>query len=188
MVESEHDSEAHDGDEQQGQAFGLNAELYGQLRRLAHFHLRSHKKDITLNCTALVHEAFLKLQASKSEIPASPSSYASVASMAMRQILVDYVRSKKTQKSGGGAVHVTLQESAVAAESPTFDLLELDEAMQRLGAKDELLERLVVLRFFAGFSTAETAVALERSQRSVERDWARARVYLYRELNMNHGA
>ena len=108
--------------------------------------------------------------------------------MAMRQILVDYVRSKKTQKSGGGAVHVTLQESAVAAESPTFDLLELDEAMQRLGAKDELLERLVVLRFFAGFSTAETAVALERSQRSVERDWARARVYLYRELNMNHGA
>ena len=102
--------------------------------------------------------------------------------MAMRQILVDYVRQKNAGKHGGDVLKVTLQESSVATETPSVDLLALDSALDRLSATDPMLERIVVMRFFGGFTIAETAEALGRSTRSVERDWTRARIYLYRDL------
>jgi RNA polymerase sigma factor (TIGR02999 family) len=163
---------------------GISVELYQQLKRLAHHHLRSHRKDMTLNCTALVHEAFLKMQQSSAETPESSEHFASVASMAMRQILVDYIRKKNASKYGGDAVKVTLQESSASTEAPSIDVLALDDALQKLGDIDRLLEKVVVLKFFGGFSTAETATALDRSVRSIERDWTRARLYLYRDLGL----
>ena len=179
-------------DTEQGQAqeetgvTGISAELYGQLRRLAHYHLRSQQGDITLNCTALVHEAFLKLSSSQSDVPDSANEYAVLASLAMRQILVDYVRKKNAQKHGGMALHVTFHEALVEGASSPVDLIDLDTALSRLGEKDEQLERITLLRFFAGMTVAEIAKTLDRSHRSVERDWARARVYLNRELESLH--
>lgn len=161
---------------------GLSDDLYASLRNLAHFHLRSQKGDITLNCTALVHEAYLKLVDSRTPIPKGTSSYSALASLAMRQILVDYVRKKRSGKHGGDLLKVTLGDPKGNLDTPNFDLLDIDRAMKNLASKDPYLEELVALRFFAGMSTSEAASALERSGRSVERDWARARTYLVRAL------
>ena len=161
---------------------GITEDTYAQLKRLAYHYLRSYRRNMTLNCTALVHEAYLKLESSKTDAPESPEHYLAVASMAMRQILVDYVRQKNAKKYGGDVVQVTLQESSASAETPSVDLLALDSALERLSATDPMLEKIVVMRFFGGFTIAETAEALNRSTRSVERDWTRARMYLYRDL------
>ena len=162
----------------------ISTDMYAQLKRLASFHLRTYRKDMTLNCTALVHEAYLKLAASSSETDGSGEHYAAVASLAMRQILVDYARRKKAKKYGGDAVQVTLQESSAPEESMPIDLLALDDALTKLAETDPLLEKVVTMRFFGGFSIAETAQALDRSTRSIERDWTRARMYLYRDLDL----
>ncbi len=161
---------------------GIGEETYAQLKRVAHHYLRGYRRNMTLNCTALVHEAYLKLETSKTDAPESKSHYLAVASMAMRQILVDYVRQKNTGKHGGDALKVTLQESSAATNTPSIDLLALDRALDKLSAADPLLGRIVIMRFFGGLTIAETADALDRSTRSVERDWTRARMYLYRDL------
>ncbi len=162
----------------------ISTDMYAQLKRLASFHLRTYRKDMTLSCTALVHEAYLKLAASSSETDGSGEHYAAVASLAMRQILVDYARRKKAKKYGGDAVQVTFQESSAPEESMPIDLLALDDALTKLAETDPLLEKVVTMRFFGGFSIAETAQALDRSTRSIERDWTRARMYLYRDLDL----
>ncbi len=172
------------GDADRAAGLSMSVEMYAQLKRLAGFHLKTHRRDLTLNCTALVHEAYLKLAASSSDTDGSDEHYASVASLAMRQILVDYVRRKKTAKHGGNTTRVTLQESSLATEDASVDLLALDEALLKLAELDPLLEQVVVMRFFGGFSTAEIATALNRSARSIERDWTRARLYLYRDLGL----
>lgn len=171
-----------DNDQAQAAGLPLSDELYGSLRGLAHYHLRSQRGDITLNCTSLVHEAYLKLMNSETPLPASTSNYATLASLAMRQIVVDYVRRKRSQKHGGDWLKVTLHDTRALGDGGDYDLLDIDRAMQQLGRRDPYLEELVALRFFAGMSTPEAAAALERSVRSVERDWARARTYLYRAL------
>lgn len=171
-------------DAQTVQDLGITRDTYEQLKRLARHYLRSYRRDMTLNCTALVHEAYLKISASESEAPASRSHYAAVAAMAMRQILVDYIRKKSAKKHGGDALQVTFQESSASTDAPTVDLLALDSALEKLAGTDPMLEKVVVMRFFGGFSIAETAAALDRSTRSIERDWTRARMYLYRDLNL----
>lgn len=173
-----------EAEEEAANRVGLSTETYAQLKRLAHFHLRTFRKDMTLNCTSLVHEAFLKLRASEVETIHSEEHYAAVASMAMRQILVDYVRKKAAKKHGGDVLQVTLQESSATTDAPSVDLLALDDALEKLSQTDPVLEKVVVLRFFGGFSIAETAAALSRSVRSVERDWTRARLYLYQDLHL----
>ncbi len=167
----------------------LSEQAYQQLKQMAHGHLRSYRPGMTLNCTALVHETYLKLFPGVDNLDggAEGDHFLALASMAMRQILVDYVRQRNAEKRGGGAVHVTLQESLVAAEDGQIDLLELDAALQRLAGRDALLEQLVVMRFFAGLSMDQVANALGRSKRTVERDWTRARIYLFRELQQDHG-
>ena len=162
----------------------LPEEVYFQLKRLAAHHLRTYRQGGTLNCTALVHEAFLKLQSSASTPDGGPGSqhYMATASLAMRHILVDHVRRNQADKRGGNAWHVTLQDSVASQDEPVLDLLALDDALKRLGQRDKLLEQVVVLRFFAGLNMSQTAEVLGRSVRSTERDWARARTYLFREL------
>ena len=173
---------------QLAQDLGITRDTYEQLKRLAHHYLRSYRRDMTLNCTALVHEAYLKIHSSDSGAPASRSHFAAVAAMAMRQILVDYVRKKNAKKHGGDALQVTLQESSASTDARSVDLLALDSALDKLAGTDPMLEKVVVMRFFGGFSIAETAAALNRSTRSIERDWTRARMYLYRDLDLGNDA
>jgi len=177
-------AEMNTDDDSAAKDLQLSAEMYAQLKRLAGFHLRNHQHNLTLNCTALVHEAFLMLEASASETDGSREHYAAVASLAMRQILVDYGRRKKAMKYGGDAIQLTLQESSASTAGPSVDLLALDAALKKLAETDPILEKVVVMRFFGGFSIAETAAALDRSTRSIERDWTRARLYLYRDLDL----
>lgn len=160
----------------------LTDELYRQLKQIARHRLQSVRPGATLDCTALVHEAYLKISQSNSAGPGSADHLMALASLAMRQIVVDAARRKQADKRGGGAVHVTLQESSVGDGENLFDLLELDDALNRLGERDPKLERLVVLRFFAGLSMDQVARHLGKSIRTTERDWTRARVYLYRDL------
>lgn len=170
----------------QGAVPQLSGQAYQQLKQMAHSRLQSYRPGMTLNCTALVHETYLKLYQGVDQLDGGVEGdhFLALASMAMRQILVDYVRQRNADKRGGGALHVTLQESLVAAEPGPVDLLELDTALQRLARRDALLEQLVVMRFFAGLSMEQIATALSRSKRTVERDWTRARIYLFRELQL----
>jgi RNA polymerase sigma factor (TIGR02999 family) len=181
------EQDSSDSDRAAAEDLSISAEMYAQLKRLANFHLRTYRQDMTLNCTALVHEAYLKMAASSSETDGSHEHYAAVASLAMRQILVDYARRKKAKKYGGDAIQVTLQESSASTDATSIDLLALDDALSKLAETDPLLEKVVAMRFFGGFSIAETARALDRSTRSIERDWTRARIYLYRDLGLAGG-
>ena len=171
----------------QEQALSLQPELYQELKQIAHGRLRGFGAGITLNCTALVHETYLKLSRSDETLRGfkDPDHFLAVASVAMRQILVDYARGKRAEKRGSGVLHVTLQESSQGTPPPDVDILALNEALQRLGREAPQLEQLVVLRFFAGLNVDQTARVLGRSTRSTERDWVRARAYLFRELSLD---
>lgn len=161
----------------------LSPELYQQLKQVARQRLATQYAGLTLECTALVHEAYLKLQAADPDLGGSSDHLLALASLAMRQILVDAARRRAAEKRGGGALHVTLQEGQIGDDGAVVDILELDGALKRLARRDPALERLVVLRFFAGLSMPETSRILGQSLRSTERDWTRARVYLFRELS-----
>jgi len=162
---------------------GLTDENYQQLKRLAFHYLGKQNASCTLNCTALVHEAFVKLASASAQINQDGHLIA-LTSLAMRQIIVDYARFKQAEKRGGDVIHFTLTDSVGAADGPDVGLLDLHTALKKLGSNSELLEKIVVLRFFAGLSVNKTAEALDRSPRSIERDWVRAKLYLFRELNL----
>lgn len=166
----------------------LSPALYKQLKQVARQRLARQRAGQTLDCTALVHEAYLKLRAASPDLTGGTDHLLALASLAMRQILVDTARRRAADKRGGGALHVTLQEGQigdggpVVDGAPVVDMIELDSALRRLARRDPGLERLVMLRFFAGLSMPEAARIMNRSLRSTERDWTRARVYLLREL------
>lgn len=162
--------------------FGLGDDLYHELKQIARQRIRGMRPGATLNCTALVHEAFLKISQSDATNELDRDHLLALSSLAMRQIIVDAARRKQAEKRGAGAIHVTLQESAVSESESDIDLLELDEALTRLGARDPDLEKLVFLKFFAGLTTEQVARIRNTSVRTTERDWTRARVYLYRYL------
>lgn len=160
----------------------LSPELYEQLKEVARQRLARQRAGQTLDCTALVHEAYLKLRAADPDLTGGTDHLLALASLVMRQILVDKARRRATDKRGSGALHVTLQEGMVSDDNPVVDIIELDGALRRLARRDPGLERLVMLRFFAGLSMPEAARVMNQSLRSTERDWERARVYLFREL------
>lgn len=176
-------------DGQHADALGLSTESYQQLKQIARQRLASYRSGMTLGCTDLVHEAYLKLSNSQNKLEdgIDGDHALAVASMAMRQILVDHARRKRAEKRGGGAVHVTLQETQIGKEEQIIDLIDLDDAIKRLARRDPLLEKLVVLRFFAGLSMNQSAKVLGRSLRTTERDWTRARLHLYQELQLGGG-
>jgi RNA polymerase sigma factor (TIGR02999 family) len=160
------------------------ADLYDDLRLIARRHLRRLKPGHTLNTTAVVHEAYLKIAGSPDSRWNDRGHFFALASTAMRQLLLDYARRRRADKRGGGAVKVTLEDGmAVANAGVTPDVLALDAALRALCEFDPMLEKVVECRFFAGLTTEETAVALGRSTRSVERDWTRARAYLFQALS-----
>lgn len=162
--------------------------VYDELSRLAHRHRRQWDGDLTLNTTALVHEAYLKL-AGQARVPVGDRAhFLAVAAKAMRHILCNYARDRRRQKRGGGRPHLALDPAGDPpadldlTDTQTDTLADLDEALTRFERIAERQSRVVECRFFGGMSVEETAAALGVSPRSVKRDWAFARAWLRREL------
>lgn len=151
--------------------------VYADLRRLAHGQLRHRPGDHTLDTTGLVHECWLRL-AHAACTPADRNHFLALAARVMRQVVCDYARERLAQKRGGGAALLPLDEVDVAEVREAEKLLELDDLLRKLAARDERLARVVECRFFAGLSEPETAAALAISERSVQRAWAEAREWL----------
>ena len=165
--------------------------VYDELRRVAQRYLRSERTGHTLQSTALVHEAYLRLaQGSPRELE-NRAHFFAVASNLMRQILVDYARSHRAAKRGGGEFKLTLTDGLAVAgkreDVGEVDLLALNEAMTGLAKLDSEQARVVELRFFGGLSIEETAAVMNISPATVKRDWATARAWLHREMGL-HGS
>ena len=160
--------------------------VYDALCDLARRHLRHERPGHTLNTAGLVHECYLRLVDQTQSSWQDRSHFFAAASKAMRRLLVDHARQRKAQKRGGGARHVPFEDHLVAVDAECEQLLALDQALNRLAEHHERLGTVVECRFFAGMTLAETAEALRVSVRTVERDWTRAKVYLYRTLHPLH--
>ena len=156
--------------------------VYDELRRVAARHLRRQRPGHTLQTTALVNEAYLRLIDSSQVGWQNRAHFFAVSAQLMRRILVDFARSRQYLKRGGGAQQVSLDEALVVAPERSADLLELDEALTRLGALNPRQAQVVELRYFGGLSEEETAEALKVSLRTVQRDWNLARLWLYRQI------
>jgi len=156
--------------------------LYDELRGTAERAMRSERRDHTLQPTALVHEAFLKLVDETNVAWSGRAHFLGVAARAMRQVLVDHARRRKAEKRGSGQERVPLDDALLRFESSAIDLLALDEALSSLAGHDEELARLVELRFFGGLTVEETGRVLGLSVRQVEGAWITARAWLYRAM------
>jgi RNA polymerase sigma factor (TIGR02999 family) len=156
--------------------------VYGELKRLAKSHRRKWSGDYTLNTTALVHEAYLKLVRQSDVSWADRAHFYAVASRAMRQILVNYAERRCAAKRGGGAEPLSLDDVNPVAPEAAEEILALNEALQRLAALEERQSRVVECRFFAGLPVKETAEVLGLSPATVKRDWALASAWLRREV------
>jgi RNA polymerase sigma-70 factor, ECF subfamily len=157
--------------------------VYEELRRLAAAYLRRERPGQTLQPTALVHEAYLRLMKDRPDRWQNRAHFCAIAAHSMRQILIERARARGAQKRGGAQPRVTLDEGLVAGEpSPTVDLIALDQALERLEAVDPEQARLVELRFFGGLTIEETAEAMNISPATVKRHWTVARAWLAREL------
>ena len=156
--------------------------VYGELRRLARHYLRSERVNITLQTTALVNEAYLKLVDFKRMRFKDRTHFFAVSAQLMRRILVDHAR-RRNLKRGGGVQHISIEETnALAQERPT-DLIMLDNAMHALARFDSRKAKVVELRFFGGLSVEETAEVLNVSPITIMRDWNSARAWLFREMS-----
>jgi RNA polymerase sigma-70 factor, ECF subfamily len=157
-------------------------QIYDELRRLARRSLRGQGQEHTLQPTALVHEAYLKLSRAPELDASDRSRFLALAARAMRQILVDHARGKGAAKRGEGGIRVELGEEAAATPPPAVDLLALNQALERLGQHDERKVRIVEMRYLAGLSVEEVADVLGLSAPTVKRDAAMAKAWLFREL------
>lgn len=157
--------------------------VYDELRRQAHLYLSRERSGHTLQTTALVHEAYLKLGKPGNVAWESRSHFFAIAARLMRQVLIDYARTKHRAKRGGVQDELPLESALMVGVGETnFDLLALDEALTRLAAKEEHLAKIVELRFFSGLSVEDTAAVLGISDSTVKRDWQMAKAWLQREL------
>jgi len=156
--------------------------VYGELRRLAHSYMRRERADHTLQTTALINEAYLRLIDAGRVRWENRTHFFAVASRLMRQILVDFARARGNRKHGGGAQQVSLDETLVIGQPRDEDLVALDEALEALARVDERKSRVVELRFFGGLNEAEMAEALQVSPETVRRDWRLAKSWLLRFL------
>jgi RNA polymerase sigma factor (TIGR02999 family) len=156
--------------------------VYEELRRLAHRYMAQQRGDHTLQTTALVHEAYLRLAGQGEPHYQNRSHFLAVAARAMRQILVDHARSALRQKRGAGAERVELDEAAWVSATPTREILDLNEALEKLATLDARKAQVVELRYFGGLKQEEIAEALNVSEVTVRRDWTFSRAWLYAEL------
>jgi len=157
--------------------------VYEELRRLARRQMRRERAGDTLQTTALVNEAYLRLVDYERVRPRDRSHFLAIAAQAMRRILIERARSRRSDKRGSGAQKVSLAEVAEAADERAADLVALDDALHALAAIDARKAQLVELRYFGGLTIEETADVLGVSTPTVERDWRTARIWLHREIS-----
>jgi RNA polymerase sigma factor (TIGR02999 family) len=157
--------------------------VYDELRRMAHRHMANERGDHTLQPTALVNEAFLRMKDGVAANWQNRAQFFAVAAQMMRHILVDYARRHTRAKRGGGAHQVTLDDAMLVSKDTSDELLALDDALQKLEQFDKRKSQVATMRFFAGLSVAETAEALGISTETVTRDWRLARAWLRNALN-----
>ena len=157
--------------------------VYDELHRQAARYLRKERQGHTLQTTALINEAYLKLIDQRNVNWESRTHFYAIAAQAMRRILVDYARTTHRKKRGGDCLKLPLEEAMlVEAEEKSVDLIALDEALNKLAEQDEQQARVVELRYFSGLTLEETAEALHISRATVASDWSMAKVWLFREL------
>ncbi len=157
--------------------------VYGELRRLAGSYLRRERSNHTLQSTALVHEAFMRLVNQHDVQWRNRAHFYAIAAQMIRRILVDYARSQHAEKRGSGAIKLELDEAMAVAQTGTdIDLLGLNDALDALAELDERQSRIVELRFFAGLSIEETAEVMHLSPASIKREWQTARAWLFRRM------
>jgi len=159
--------------------------VYEELRRLAHRQMGAERPDHTLQTTALVNEAYLRLADQTNLRWQNRAHFFAVAAQAMRRILVSYARAQRSEKRGGGALKIELDEAALVSPEESKEILELHEALERLSTLDSRKAQVVELKYFGGLNYDEMAEVLKISPVTVRRDWKFARAWLYKEL---HGA
>jgi RNA polymerase sigma-70 factor (ECF subfamily) len=154
-----------------------------ELHRLAHHYMSRERAGHTLQTTALLDEAYLRLVDNTKRSWQNRTHFVAAAAQLMRRIMVDHARERQSLKRGAGALKVTLDEAALVSETRSEELLALDEALERLAALDRRKSQIVELRYFGGLTVEETAEFLTLSLRTVEREWNMAKAWLYRALN-----
>jgi RNA polymerase sigma-70 factor, ECF subfamily len=176
------------GDEQALQK--LMPLVYEQLHRAAHRYMARERPGQVLQTTALIHETYLRLISVRQVKWQDRAHFLAICAQLMRRILIDFARSRNYQKRGGAAPHFSVDEAALLTGHPDFNLVALDDALNRLALVDPRKNRVVELRFFGGLSVKETAEVMKVSADTVMRDWKLAKVWLLRELSggTRHGA
>jgi RNA polymerase sigma factor (TIGR02999 family) len=157
--------------------------VYEELRRLARLHLSGSARGRTLDTTALIHEAYIRLADVPSATFESPKRFYAYASRVMRSVLVDHARARSALKRGSGRAHVTLDEGVHSVAEQGEQLLALDDALDRLAREHARLATVVECRFFGGMTEPEIAETLGVTERTVRRDWLKARVWLHEQLS-----
>ena len=157
--------------------------VYKELRRLAHRHMGGERRDHTLQTTALVNEAYLRLAGQTNPSWQDRAHFFAVAARAMRQILVNYAKSQGSQKRGGGAIKVELGEAALVSQEQSKEIVDLHEALERLATLDARKAQVVELKYFGGLNYDEMAEVLKISRVTARRDWEFAKAWLYAELH-----
>jgi RNA polymerase sigma factor (TIGR02999 family) len=160
--------------------------VYDELRRLAHHYLRAERADHTLQSTALVHEAFLRLVDQEPTRIQNRAHFLAISSQLMRQILVDFARSRRAAKRDH--LKLSLDEALASSPGKSFDVMALDDALKELARLNPRQSRIVELRFFGGLSVEETSEVVGASPATVQRDWTIARAWLHREISGALGA
>ena len=163
----------------------LTPMVYGELHRLAHHYMNRERAGHTLQTSALVNEAFVRLVDQRNVKWNNRAHFFAIAAQMMRRILVDYARSHLYAKRGGGAVHVSLDNAQLISNEPTAEVTALDEALTKLESIDPQQARVVELRFFGGLTIKETAEVMRISVDMVKREWSTAKAWLYREMAGN---
>jgi RNA polymerase sigma factor (TIGR02999 family) len=157
--------------------------VYDELRRQAARYLRHERPGNTLQTTALIHEAYVRLVDQRNVQWQNRAHFFGIAAQLMRRILVDHARTKKRAKRGGSDIRVSLGDATVAVKGQDLDVVALDEALERLAQIDAQQSRVVELRFFSGLTVEETAEVMGISNATVKRDWSMAKAWLHRELS-----
>jgi RNA polymerase sigma factor (TIGR02999 family) len=170
-----------------GAASQLIPVVYAELRRLAGSYMRRERSDHTLQATALVHEAYLKLVEQRSVNWQSRAHFFGVAAQLMRRILIDHARGHTRQKRGGDDQKVSLDEALIFSEQQADELLAVDDSLNQLAKIDPRQAKVVEMRFFGGLSIEEAAEALQVSPKTVKRDWSVAKAWLYADLKERYG-
>ncbi|HEX6732288.1 MAG TPA: sigma-70 family RNA polymerase sigma factor [Pyrinomonadaceae bacterium] len=159
--------------------------VYDELRKQAARYLRRERAGHTLQTTALIHEAYIRLVDQKNVRWQNRAHFFGISAQLMRRILVDHARAKGRAKRGGSDIRVSLDDANLTAKAANLDIIAVDEALERLAQIDEQQSKIVELRFFSGLTVEETAEVLKISPATVKRDWSMAKAWLHREISRN---